>query len=61
MNVFLKSLYYDLDLTLMNANSNLNGNGVSPTELLKVRRESDNRFLRNAPISIVACQPRKQS
>ncbi len=31
---------YDLDLTLMNADSNLNGNGVSPTELLKVRRES---------------------
>ena len=31
---------YDFDLTLMNADSNLNGNGVSPTELLKVRRES---------------------
>jgi len=31
---------YDIDLTLMNADTNLNGNGVSPTELLKVRRES---------------------
>ena len=31
---------YDFDLTLMNADSSLNGNGVSPTELLKIRRES---------------------
>ena len=30
----------DFDFTFMNADSNLNGNGVSPTELLKVRRES---------------------
>ena len=31
---------FDYDFTFMNADSNLNGNGVSPTELLKVRRES---------------------
>ena len=31
---------YDLDFTLMNANTNLNGNGVTPTELLKIRRDS---------------------
>jgi len=31
---------YDVDLTLMNADTNLNGNGVTPNELLKVRRES---------------------
>ena len=31
---------YDIDFTLMHADTNLNGNGVTPTELLKVRRES---------------------
>ena len=31
---------YDVDVTLINADTALNGNGVTPTELLKVRRES---------------------
>ena len=31
---------FDVDFTLMNANTKLNGNGVSPTELLNVSRES---------------------
>ena len=31
---------YDVDVTLINADTALNGNGVTPTELLKIRRES---------------------
>ena len=31
---------FDLDFTFMNANTKLNGNGVTPTELLNIRRES---------------------
>ena len=40
MNYGIINDKFDIDLTFMNANTDLNGNGVTPTELLKTRRES---------------------
>ena len=40
MNYGILNENFDVDFTFMNANTKLNGNGVSPTELLNVNREA---------------------